>query len=510
MKLDFCPNCFEPTHEAVCPKCDYSIAALEHSHIELKAGTVLADRYVIGRVLGIGGFGITYIGFDRQKNKRYAIKEYMPKDIAYRSDNGRIEPCSASDEEVYSKGLDAFLNETNVLITLSGNSGIVEAENFVVENNTGYLIMEYLDGISSKRLLASRGTLDCDFALKILFSVAGALNCVHSKGLLHRDISPENIMVLKNGEIKLIDFGAARFFVGERSKSLELVLKHGYAPPEQYSAKGNQGKWTDIYALAATFYKLVTGDTLPDALSRINNDTVQRLDKINPQIKPYIGKTIEKALALNYRDRYQSVDKFMHDLRCQPVSMVQKSEPKNVPAAEKKNETAVQKPKKKQGFWAQLFGISVCEENEHSADSTQTLTTDRVENNNDTPLEYIASKLTADDAVETKNRVKPSVRIVHGSSDLGSWVLLPDEEVFLGRDSTECYIAIRDSSISRRHAAICYNSRDGGFYVKDMSTNGLFFTNGVRFEQGKTYKLSAGDAVIIATPEYVMEMELKQ
>lgn len=496
MKLDFCPNCFERTNEDVCPKCDYSIAALEYSHIELKPGTVLASRYVIGRVLGIGGFGITYVGFDRQTGKRYAIKEYMPKDIAYRSENGRIEPSSASDEDVYSKGLDAFINETNVLITLSGNPGIVEAENFVVENNTGYLIMEYLDGISSKRLLASRGTLDSEFALKILFSVAGALNSVHSKGLLHRDISPENIMVLKNGDIKLIDFGAARFFVGERSKSLELVLKHGYAPPEQYSAKGNQGKWTDIYALAATFYKLVTGDTLPDALSRINNDTVQRLDKINPQIKPYIGRTIEKALALNYRDRYQSVDRFMHDLRCQPV-IEQK--------IEQKSEPVMQKPKKKQGFWARLFGITVCDKNDCS---TQSLT-DRLEDNN-AHQEYIANEQVANEAAEVKGEAKPSIRVVHGSSDLGSWVLLPDEEVFLGRDSTECYITIRDSSISRKHAVICYSSQDGGFYITDISTNGLFFTNGARFEYGRKYKLGVGDAVIISTPEYIMEMELKQ
>ncbi len=509
MRLDFCPNCFERTTNGVCPNCDYNIAALEYSHIELKPGTVLAGKYMIGRVLGIGGFGITYMGYDREKGKRYAIKEYMPKDVALRQSNNRVEPNSPTNKDIYTKGLDMFLNETNVLITLSGSPGIVEAENFIAENNTGYLVMEYLDGISSKRLLANRGTLDSDFALEILLSVSRALRAVHSKGLLHRDISPENIMVLKNGDIKLIDFGAARFFVGERSKSLELVLKHGYAPPEQYSASGNQGEWTDIYALAASFYKLVTGNTLPDALSRANHDSVQRLDKINPQIKPYIGKAIQKALTLNYRDRYQHVDQFIRDLKWQvndDIAAVQNT-PVNV--AQTSGQQAKQKSKKKPGFWSSLFGFSSVDNQSANTDTTtsqmmtQQLVRDEVYHP-EPSMSYVAPTPQPVAAEPTA-----SVRIVHGAIDLGSWELPPDREVYMGRDSAECYIAVRDSSVSRRHAIIKYNSAQRTFSVMDISTNGLFFTNGTRFETQRTYNLGAGDAVIISTPEYIMEMELK-
>lgn len=509
MRLDFCPNCFERTTSEICPNCDYNIGALEYSHIELKPGTVLAGKYLIGRVLGIGGFGITYMGYDREKGKRYAIKEYMPKDVALRQSNNSVEPNSPTNKDIYTKGLDMFLNETNVLITLSGSPGIVEAENFIAENNTGYLVMEYLDGISSKRLLVNRGTLDSEFALEILLSVSRALRAVHSKGLLHRDISPENIMVLKNGDIKLIDFGAARFFVGERSKSLELVLKHGYAPPEQYSAKGNQGEWTDIYALAASFYKLVTGNTLPDALSRANHDSVQRLDKTNPQIKPYIGKAIQKALALNYRERYQNIDQFIRDLKWQvndDIAQVQNA-PVNVsqtPASQSK-----QKPKKKAGFWSSLFGFSGPESQNTNTDTTTSqMMTQQIVRDEAHPPQPIPSYVTPTPrAVPTAP--KPSVRVVHGAVDLGSWELPHDQGVFMGRDSAECYVAIRDSSISRKHAIIRYNSSQRTFSVTDISTNGLFFTNGTRFEPQRTYTLGAGDAVIISTPEYIMEMELK-
>lgn len=315
MKLNFCPECFAEVTGDICLQCGYTCNGIEVSPIILAPGTILAGKYKIGRLLGIGGFGITYLCYDITIGKRYAIKEYMPKDIAIRQEDGSILSVSKDSEEILKKGLDMFLYETNILVTLSGNKGIVEVYDFILENNTAYLIMEYLDGISVKMLMKSRNNLDYNFALDILSDISVALKVVHSKGLLHRDISPENIMILKDGSVKLIDFGASRFFVGERSKSLSLVLKPGFAPPEQYSSTSHQGEWTDIYALAATYYKMITGLTLPDALSRADNDTVERLDVLVPEIKPHIAKAIKKALAINYRERYKNVDQFISAMK---------------------------------------------------------------------------------------------------------------------------------------------------------------------------------------------------
>jgi len=516
MKMDFCPNCFADTHEDICPYCGFNISQLEYTYVELKPGTVISNRYKIGRVLGIGGFGITYIGYDLQQNKRYAVKEYMPKDVAVRQESGRVEPNSNSAKPIYAKGLDMFLYETNILITLSGNRGIVEAENFVLENNTGYLIMEYLDGVSSKKLLNNAGALDYEMALNILIEVALALAAVHQKGLLHRDISPENIMVMKDGTVKLIDFGASRFFVGERSKSLSLILKHGFAPPEQYSSGGNQGEWTDIYALAATYYKLVTGMTIPDALTRSSNDTVQRLDKIEPQVKPYIAKAIQKALSLRPKDRYQNVHDFIKALKFDDEI------PEVVP---KETSVEITEPPKpvSGGFWRRLFSrpkpAAPRDVYNNMGQGANSYAGDYNIQNSYAQNGYNEYESTQNDYAQGSYEqnyyesnvyappaVSPYVRIVNGPYTIGHWVLGEDQDVFVGRDSSMCNIQVLDSSISRRHCSIRYNSQYGNFSVRDFSANGCFFANGVRLQNAVEYTLNKGDCIMLASQDYILEV----
>ena len=473
MQLDFCPNCFENTSSNKCPKCGFDIFSMETSPIALKPGTVLSGKYKIGKVLGIGGFGITYMGYDIQKNVKYAIKEYMPKDIALRQPNGKIQPIDQKSINIYKNGLDMFLYETNIMVTLSGSNTIVEAYDFVLENETGYLVMEYLDGINVNKLLNSRGTIDSEFALNVLFEVARALKVVHSKGLLHRDISPENIMVLKDGSIKLIDFGAARFFVGEKSRSLSLILKHGFAPPEQYSSTANQGEWTDIYALAATYYKLVTGTTLPDALSRTTSDTVQRLDKNYPSVKPHVGKAIQKALALNYRERYQNIDQFINALRI-PESQEVKQE-----------QQYTEKPKHR-GFTSWFFGEKVA-----NPPALQ-------------PASKPASPITSPPTPE-----KPYVRVVKGAVTIGLWDLPGNTEISVGRDANMCSILVSGSSISRKHCSVLYESATGKFVVCDYSSNGTYTSNGERLSNKRKYHMDSGSVIMLATTEYIMEMGVR-
>lgn len=477
MQLDFCPNCFVNTTEDTCPSCGFHISSMEESTLVLRPGTFIAGRYKVGRVLGIGGFGITYTCFDIRSNTRYAVKEYMPKDVALRQSNGEIRPTSDKDKEVYTKGLEQFLYETNLLITLSGVRGIVNAKDFIVENNTGYLIMEYLDGVTVKALLNNRGTLDCEFAINILLELAVALREVHAQGLLHRDISPDNIMILKDHSIKLIDFGAARFFVGERSKSLSLILKPGFAPPEQYSSSNKQGPWTDIYALAATFYKMVTGATLPDALCRTTKDTVERLDKNYVSINSHVGKAIQKALALNYNDRYQTVDQFVRDLKFKEE--IERLQNTHVQAG---GNTSASQTKKQRfgGFTSWLLGKT-----EPSPPPA--------------PVE----------PVQAPPEKKPYIRIVSGSTTLGVWDIEPGRKIAVGRDSGACDITIPSASVSRKHCSVSFDSSLKMFRVIDSSSNGTYLANGTRLAYLTSYTLASGAVVMLSSPDFIMEMGMR-
>lgn len=497
MNLNFCPHCFCETTESICPNCRFNIFELTTSKVELQPGTIIANRYKLGHILGIGGFGITYVGYDLRENKRYAIKEYMPNSIALRQPNGKLVPNSDREKVVFTDGLDLFLYETNILITLSGNRGIVHAENFVEDNNTAYLVMEYLDGISAKKLLSNSSVLDPAFALNVLTEVAIALRAVHKKGLLHRDISPENIMILKDGTVKLIDFGASRFFVGERSKSLSCLLKHGYAPPEQYSSSGNQGPWTDIYALAATYYKLVTGITLPEALSRVNEDTVARLDQLNNDVPTYIGRVIKKALALKPRDRYQTVDEFIRAMRFDPDKASSGNQEKPATnTGEHAKSTEVTIPQKTGGFWATLFGLN------------------KPKVQRPVPAYQPPAKPNPEPVVPAYTpppvqQPRGFLRIVNGASVVAKYIFTGDEEVIIGRDSSQCNIQVLDSSISRRHCTVRFNSNAGNFVITDYSSNGVFLSNGSRLPNGLAYVLNRGEFVLLSSQNYVMEVGIQ-
>lgn len=492
MQLDFCPNCFAQTQMNICPKCNFNISALEYSPTVLKPGTIIAEKYKLGRVLGIGGFGITYLGYDIEKNVRYAIKEYMPKAISVREANGSLTPISPSDFEVYKKGLDMFLYETNILITLSDIKNIVKAENFVLENNTAYLIMEYLDGVSVKKFIDNQGNMDCDMAINILIDVSYALGQVHAKGLLHRDISPENIMILKDGAVKLIDFGAARCFVGERSRSLSLILKHGFAPPEQYSANGNQGEWTDIYALAATFYKIVTGMTLPDALSRVSQDTVLPLDAVNPQISHKVAKVIEKSLSVNYRDRYKNVDEFRNALKRAKVEM---SDSVNNAGNDIQLEN-----KEKKGFFS-FFR----KKGKNVQPSSETVLQEVPEHIGP----YEISVINQPEPVNSQPFPVPYVRVINGMTTIGLWDLPPDRNISIGRDSSECGIVVPASAVSRVHCTISFDSASNKFILVDYSSNGTYLGNGERLKPQMQYVFDSGSVVMISSQDFIMEMGIK-
>ena len=282
----------------------------------LRKGTRLIGRYTIEGVLGQGGFGITYLGMDELHKKKVAIKEFFPQGIVTRNIEyeDTVTVTLVGEKENYDKGKERFLKEAQTMAMFSKDKGIVKALDFFEINNTAYIVMEYLEGVTLKQYLRENERIDAEDLVELLVPLIEALDEIHSQGLIHRDISPDNIMVLPDGRIKLMDFGAARDYTEFGEKSLSIVLKPGYAPPEQYQTHGVQGPWTDIYALCATMYKCITGENPPDAIDRLVDDHLKKISAFGIPVLPQIEEAIIKGMSVAAKDRYQNVGDFCEDL----------------------------------------------------------------------------------------------------------------------------------------------------------------------------------------------------
>ena len=282
----------------------------------LRKGTRLIGRYTIEGVLGQGGFGITYLGIDELHEKKVAIKEFFPQGIVTRNIEYQdtVTVTFVGEKDNYEKGKERFLKEARTMAKFSKDKGIVKALDFFEINNTAYIVMEYLEGVTLKQYLRENKRIAAEDLVELLVPLIEALDEIHSQGLIHRDISPDNIMVLPDGRIKLMDFGAARDYTEFGEKSLSIVLKPGYAPPEQYQTHGVQGPWTDIYALCATMYKCITGENPPDAIERVMDDHLKKISAFGIPVLPQIEEAIIKGMSVAANDRYQNVGDFCEDL----------------------------------------------------------------------------------------------------------------------------------------------------------------------------------------------------
>ena len=317
--VPLCYHCFRETNTpGPCPHCGYDgAAAAEKYPLSLKLGAILNGRYVIGRVLGQGGYGITYIALDDRTQRRLAIKEYFPTDFAGRASDGcTVQLLSRDRQENFEYGKGQFLEEAKTLAAFIGNEHIVRVHSYFEENGTAYFTMEYVDGLPLDKYMATKGgRLSVEEASRLLLPLMDALSTVHEKGIVHRDIAPDNIIIEKTGGAKLIDFGAARYSTGEKSKSLDVVIKHGFAPKEQYTRRGRQGPWTDVYAMAATFYYAITGKVPPEAIDRIDEDDLVAPSVLGVKISDGAEDALFKALEVSQRERYQSMADFHRALQ---------------------------------------------------------------------------------------------------------------------------------------------------------------------------------------------------
>lgn len=307
----YCPYCMTPVPEGEsCPVCGLTSGTYVPLPHHLPPGTVLMNRYLVGRVLGEGGFGITYIGCDLRLELRVAIKEYYPVDKVNRNAAASSELVSYSlgpAREGFERGKKKFLKEARTMAKMDKQQVIVNVKDFFETNNTAYIVMEYIEGTNFTELVAQRGgRIPPQELLPTIEPLFKALSTLHKTGLIHRDISPDNLM-LENGRVRLIDFGCARE-TEPGNETLTITLKHGYAPIEQYQQKG-QGTWTDVYSLCATIYYCLVGKKPPQALDRIGGETSLILpSKLGVAITPNQEKALMKGMNLSPRGRFQTME----------------------------------------------------------------------------------------------------------------------------------------------------------------------------------------------------------
>lgn len=279
----------------------------------------LHNRYVIDVVLGAGGFGITYKAYDKMNQIFCAIKEYVPLGICMRAEDGiLLLPVNEDAAKHYDHGKMRFMEEAGTLLEVANIPNIVRITDYFEGNGTAYYVMEYLEGSNVSKLTKffPNGRLPYDTALQILYAVGNALDKVHTRRfLLHRDISPENIIITKDEKIKLIDFGSAKHIVRQKNQHFTIVLKPHFAPPEQYRSDTRQGNYTDVYALASTFYYMICGKKLPDSMERVAGETYTPAYQIVEEMPLRQSIVLDKALHLDYKKRYQSIHQFLEEMR---------------------------------------------------------------------------------------------------------------------------------------------------------------------------------------------------
>ena len=299
----------------VCPYCGFIVGAEPESRNHLPPGTVLQERFMLGRVLGQGGFGITYIAWDDKLYRAVAVKEYLPTRFASRLSDQNSVSCFSDDSRAqFNRGLKKLRQECLTISSLREIDGVVQVYDFIEENDTAYIIMELLRGCTLRDLLAERGTIPLDEAVEIMRPVLNTLAAMHEKGVIHRDVSPDNIFVCDDGRIKLLDFGAARVISATDDKTISVILKHGYAPREQFASHGKQGPYTDVYSAAATLYKLLTGETPPESIERTGNDRTELAPLMDADIPRGAKTAILQAMRLDKDKRTQSAQALLAEL----------------------------------------------------------------------------------------------------------------------------------------------------------------------------------------------------
>ena len=351
MEVRRCMKCMHPltAGETVCPECGRAYGSANAETFALKPGTILEGKYLVGEMLGQGGFGITYIGFDLLLEQKVAIKEYYPMSTGMVSRDGHstvVWSSAMMGKTGTQKGFDSFLKEARKMAKLGGIPGVVGVKSVFIQNETAYIVMDFIEGETLLKKLQKNGPMDFDSCVKLMTPIMQALAEVHEHGIIHRDISPDNIMVRPDGKLILLDLGAAKDLDIQGNdgsvQSSQMVAKHGFSPIEQYSKSGKVGPWTDIYAMAATIYYCCTGILPPPATDRTIDDTLV----CQPLLTQAQFGILADCMRMRPQDRPQSMDTLLQMLT-HPQGEAKAEPPKVIPEVEppKPVETKAAPPK---------------------------------------------------------------------------------------------------------------------------------------------------------------------
>ena len=332
MELSKCFGCMEDFRGYPCPKCGYDPEKTKNAEYALTPGTILAGKYLVGKVLGQGGFGITYIGWDIPLERKVAVKEYYPSGQVSRSPGTRNLTWYTTEaaEQARRDGMQMFLKEARKMSRADGIPGVVRVLDLFQENGTAYIVMEFIEGVTLKAKLQQTGPLPWEQVRELFLSVIQTMAQVHKAGLVHRDLSPDNIMLLPNGGVKILDLGAAKDLSINSGASSMQVAKSGFSPLEQYTQRGGSGPWTDVYSMAATIYYTLTGKLPPNAIDRLDKDTLSWENAALLALPPQALKALQKAMAVQAQNRTQSMDVLGQGL----MGKKQSPQPQTVPGGQ--------------------------------------------------------------------------------------------------------------------------------------------------------------------------------
>ncbi len=330
MKL--CMGCMNQIEDTIttCPHCGFNETTLRQESYYLDPGSIVGGKYIVGRVLNYSGHTISYLGMDAEMNHRVVVKEYLPSDFSTRSEGEKdITIYSGDAQEQFEQGLTKFLNEANRIQKLGRVDGIAQIYDCVAENDTGYVISEHVQGSTLKEILDSGKKFSVAEAKNFIIKILMGLSKVHPLDVIHCDISPETIIVTDGGEVKLLDFGETRYVTTANSKSLAIILKQGYAPEEQYRSRGVRGPWTDVYAVAAVMYRMITGVVPQESVERALVDELKEPSKMGVNIPDSVENALMNALNVYQNDRTSSADVFLKELTSNSVKRIKVKKNKN-------------------------------------------------------------------------------------------------------------------------------------------------------------------------------------
>lgn len=317
MKL--CYSCFKQFSDSlnVCPHCGKPEITKPEEPIYLSPGTILNGRYTVGETVGVGGFGIVYKAYDPSKESVVAIKEFFMSRFMTRAEGLKNVIINRKSLEEYNYRKTRFLREARTQAKFVSHKSIVNVYDYFEENNTAYFVMEYLPGQNLKEYIKSipGNRIEIPFAIEVANEVGKALQSIHKEGIIHKDIAPDNIFICTGKEIriKVMDFGAAELG-DETDEYVDVVMKPGYSPKEQYDKNGNIGPWSDIYSLGATMYTMLTGIVPPESTNRVKNDTLLPIQEINPMVPDYLSNVIMRAMDIDVHMRFKDMEEFLKAL----------------------------------------------------------------------------------------------------------------------------------------------------------------------------------------------------